>query len=536
MACLNINSLNHTVDDERSQLAISAEYDRRLPVVVMLSLFGLIGIPGNAIVLKVYWREKKLKATQFLIFAIAFFDFNTALVAIPLNLVRNTYWFDIIDIRFCKLVLTLNITLVAPQLYLVFGVSLVRYYHVCKHQAINWLERNLKYFFVCIFLIQMSFSVSMGIAAGCKSWHKNDQDLPGFRCHFDDQYDDYSFVRILLGMSIVMYIFCVGGILGFNFRILKTMITQRKIMLNYKVIKKGKSTSRGEALSKGKVEPHVKGPEEMSKCSDNSYRTVTISSSNSSDRKSHSTKGVVTTDYPDQHTDIDIENQDTAEPTTNSEADRQSFLEHRKKSRRQSPNYNRRNITTSIELKVEGTDSDKKEEAQPVDTSLTERTIAFVWSFFGSISSNSRASRIGNDRGQSNPSFFSKQGINIFQITTSRNGTKKAVENRKKKRPFYVRYVDRFLSSSQIDGLNRTTLKLSIASLVYLISYLPYFTIQFQVTFRGQISRQQNPNLFKYVLFPSSHMPFLTTAVNPLIYTFVDPKFRAQCRSLFTRR
>ena len=276
-------------------------------------------------------------------------------------------------------------------------------------------------------------------------------------------------------------------------------------------------------LFQDKFQPRYKGSEKSSKCSDKScYTHATSLSKSSSDGRSYVTKGDVTSELSYLHTDI--EDQELTEARINSKLDRQSFLEHRKQSRRQSSKSSGK--TTNIQQTVEETDSDQKEETKNLAESLRERTMSLVSNLFGydRIRSNSRASETERERSKSKSSVDSKQGMNARQNINSRK--KKSAENRKKTQPNDICCV----SCNQIKGLNRTTLKLSIAALVYIVSYLPYFLSIFQY-----ISRQNNHGYFKYIILPSRHMPFLSAAVNPLIYTFIDPKFRAQCRALFTR-
>ena len=82
------------------------------------------------------------------------------------------------------------------------------------------------------------------------------------------------------------------------------------------------------------------------------------------------------------------------------------------------------------------------------------------------------------------------------------------------------------------DGFDRTTLKLSFVSIAYIVIYMPWFI--FTVSRRvGTISEQKDHLLFKYIYQPVEILPFLGCAINPVIYAFVDPKFRSQCRALF---
>ena len=118
---------------------------------------------------------------------------------------------------------------------------------------------------------------------------------------------------------------------------------------------------------------------------------------------------------------------------------------------------------------------------------------------------------------------------------------------KKKKRKFTVRgrnQVQRrikdvnrcsyhFLALFKLEYVRTTTLKLFAVSICYFVNYMPWFLVNAYLNIGDDKSRQRNHDLFKYVYFPGRHLIFLGCAMNPLIYTFVDPKFRSQCKSLF---
>ena len=95
---------------------------------------------------------------------------------------------------------------------------------------------------------------------------------------------------------------------------------------------------------------------------------------------------------------------------------------------------------------------------------------------------------------------------------------------------FYGKCLHKFANIFKFEGVNRTTLKLSFVSISYIVIYLPWFVFQINFTL-GQVP--ESYDLYKYIFHPISMLPFAGCAVNPLIYTFVDPKFRSQCKALF---
>ena len=92
----------NNITDDIIEFEQTRQLNLQTATVVMLTVFGVIGVIGNSVILIVYWKLVKMTTTQFLIFVIAVFDFLTAIVAVPLTVVTKTLWFRIENIYYCK--------------------------------------------------------------------------------------------------------------------------------------------------------------------------------------------------------------------------------------------------------------------------------------------------------------------------------------------------------------------------------------------------------------------------------------------------
>ncbi|CAL1543742.1 unnamed protein product [Lymnaea stagnalis] len=83
------------------------------------------------------------------------------------------------------------------------------------------------------------------------------------------------------------------------------------------------------------------------------------------------------------------------------------------------------------------------------------------------------------------------------------------------------------------EGLSRTTLMLLAVSLVFVISFLRFLTLEcFKATAPRAFSSLSGPSL---VLFHLFHRSFLiNSAANPIIYSVCNIKFRKECLKLFS--
>ena len=240
-----------------SDLKIAEFYNSRLPTAVMLTMFSVIGIPGNLLVVLVNLKAKKMTNTNFIIFIMAIVDFVGALSAF-LNVIKVTLWFEILDIKFCKLITTLNYVCNTPAIFLIFGVSVIRYYSVCKPHMIHLIHTKVKPFCVCVLLLTIYVGVVYAICASELPWE--DEDIPGFYCGTNTKGRCALPINIALAFVVLTYLICLNGLIGLNFRILKRMYQQRKIMSRYKHVRKykhsnaklkkyGKKTSKPDSIT-----------------------------------------------------------------------------------------------------------------------------------------------------------------------------------------------------------------------------------------------------------------------------------------------
>ena len=203
-----------------SDYNIGDYYNSRIATAIMLTLFSVIGVPGNLLVVIVKWKEKKMNNTNFLIFIMAFVDFIGALDAFLNFLTLTVFFQNNIDIKFCKIVIMLNYSSNTPAIYLIFGVSIIRYYHICKPHMMHSIYKNIP--FLCAFVIILTLSIAV-IYAICSDSLQWPDEIPGTYCEVYKKHNCRLAYNLSLMIIILSYIFCLTGLIGLNFRILKRM-------------------------------------------------------------------------------------------------------------------------------------------------------------------------------------------------------------------------------------------------------------------------------------------------------------------------
>ena len=452
-------SSNETnISEADSKSAMDIYKDASLPTVGMLLLFSVVGVGGNALVLIVYWKITKKTVIQMLIFVIAIFDFLTALVAIPGQVILSIFRFDYLDIPLCKIGYIISVLFVAPGLFLLVGVSFIRYLLICKPHLLPKFESKTYIFCGLSVGFGIFQSIYFGVVIGKRSGSENEGELVGFSCRVDDIYKDYIWPKIVLYINFLTFIFCMLGLIFTNISIIHKVIKQGKIILNHRNFSNTNNVSE-EGLNK------------------------LVNTRSSSDQLA--IRPMPSADTLDQGQNIGCVNVTQGQE-------------------RASPGY--------LNL---------------VDQSLERNTVPIHNA--GSLentyqNTNSGSTGVSTD-GTISPDRVSSDIVRDGEVLQHISCDVVQQKN----------FIGKIKNIVKLKGVNRTKAKLALASFVYVIAYMPFFAIwiyRFLVR-RESIYEGVSVQVYKYVYWPCCHLRFIGCALNPLIYTFVDPKFRSRCYSLF---
>ena len=438
----------------------------------MLIIFAMFGIPGNTVVVLVYYREKRLSATKLIILIIATVDLFSSLIVIPCNAVNGFYWLEISNVYFCKFRWTINAAVCVPEMFLIAGTAVVRYCHVCKPNKLHIMESTIKPFCACCLLIGLIISVIMATCMGCPKWQHINEYTPGFSCKPSDECIMKTFYKIVFYSLISSYAICIFIIITLNLFILRRIFKQQKIMERYKIAKRKRRKSK-----KINADMNTNRSRKMSGSLASSYKDVNREASTTSttllDLQSTSTKHEIGSKFSSVYDIREAKNTDTC---------------------------------SKLNLDFENSKS------------IEYHRLSYV----------SKSNEMNNEKENTSRKVSSTQKKK-FSIVDVKSGTN--IERGKARGSFY----HTFIALLHIETWNRVTLKLFVVSYVYIVSYMPYFIIAARINFyKGDALTLDTPHVaVKYLLKPALYLIFLGPALNPLIYTFIDPKFRAQCEAIF---
>ena len=419
----NITSSSSTLTPSQQQ-AFDEYYDRQIPTVGMLMFFSLIGTPGNIIVLVVYIKSR-MTTTQFLLSVMAMIDLFTALVGIPLIVFFKMSGLILMDITYCKIFGALNALCNTAGVFLVLGVSVIRYYYVCRPHSRHFVEAKVKMF--CVFVGGMSLFYSVCFYHLYGEQSLADKKFPGSLCSIAYRNNESLFKKMFLVFVGIVFGFNLITIISTNWLILRRIWKQQKIMSQY-----------NQSVMKKPLANYDTKPDTMVV-----YESRTFISQRS---VSNTTINDCQTDEDSIFTSDTKHEKDCAEKGTEKSLKRSTSSER-------------------VQSRENGKASDKSD-----STTRTQK-----------VMENRKGSRI-NENGRKN---------------TKMESTK---------------------------GNNRTTLKLSIVCMMFVISYVPNLIIGIHLNKQGNIPQISQHDMYKFIFFPGINIIYLNCAVNPLIYKFVDLK------------
>ena len=466
-----------------SDFRIAEIYERGIPSAIMLALFSVIGVPGNLIVIMVNWKEKKMNNTNFLIFIMAFVDLLGSVTSL-LNALRYTLWFERPDIKFCKLIIMMNITCNTPAIYLIFGVSVIRYCHVCKPHMVYSIHKKVKPFCICVFIITLVVTVIFAICSD--RFARPIEDATWLYCEFTRENNCWLATSISLAFMILSYLFCLNGLIVLNILILQKYTqlyrrVQRYKHANIKLHTSVNKTSKHESIT-------------------NTRKSLLTSINDLNESINDTINGK----------DNSLQDQLSDKPKSIKSGNTESSVS----SAKQEEQIKSKRKNNELRMNIEN-DSSKTINSREGDSSTSERI---------SVRRMSLKNNDSNKTYENDHANFHPEGINASK-TNDKN-----LEKQFQKSCSCKGCLHKFTYFFKFEGFNKTTLKLCFVSIAYVVIYIPWFVFQVSVYFEPTEERKII-HKFNYLLF--TYFPFAGCAINPVIYAFVDPKFRSQSMALF---
>ncbi|CAC5382780.1 GHSR [Mytilus coruscus] len=138
---LTIDDFNHRVSD------------KLIAPLVFIILMLIIGIPGNAVVLIIYWRKYTKSVYRTIVWNLAVVDFSFCMIGIPFNINRVTQYYSFPAEWICVMFIVVTMTFLAYSSNLILLLSICRFRKICMPLKSQFTNKNIKYWVLVCFVI-----------------------------------------------------------------------------------------------------------------------------------------------------------------------------------------------------------------------------------------------------------------------------------------------------------------------------------------------------------------------------------------------
>ena len=130
-----------------------------LAPMVYLSILIVVGIPGNLMVLIIYWKRYSKSVYRSIILTLGFTDLFFCTIALPFNIARIVRYYTFYNQWVCKCFTTIMLFNVFFSSHLIVLLSIHRFRQVCMPLKSQISLANIKYWIAGGFLLAMIFDV-----------------------------------------------------------------------------------------------------------------------------------------------------------------------------------------------------------------------------------------------------------------------------------------------------------------------------------------------------------------------------------------
>ncbi|KAH9510232.1 hypothetical protein Btru_042512, partial [Bulinus truncatus] len=137
-----------------------------VPVVVMLSIFSVVGVIGNALAFYIFFRRRSTSTSVIFILALAGTDFITCLVTIPYTVVFELLSYRVVYDLACKSYMFLITSTVPFSAYIMVAIALDRYFCICHPFLHAFTIPRAKALILCMGVPAITFGIITALSYG----------------------------------------------------------------------------------------------------------------------------------------------------------------------------------------------------------------------------------------------------------------------------------------------------------------------------------------------------------------------------------
>ncbi|XP_069133028.1 alpha-2A adrenergic receptor-like [Argopecten irradians] len=232
---METNSTNSTLLSRYTLVQLNdEEFYRRLAPVVYLAVLMVIGIPGNLIVLVVYFRDFTRSTNRTFILVLATLDLSVCSISLPFEITEMRFQYMFYAVVACKLFRANNIFLTIGSMLTILSMSFERHRRICHPLRSQMTTRMCRISCLCIMLFSLALSSVNFVASGIRHVDLG-HNLTGSDCSLDDSFVDSDFPLVLDAGLFLLAIGVFMGLLVVYSLIAKQIYKQTKFRRKFAV-------------------------------------------------------------------------------------------------------------------------------------------------------------------------------------------------------------------------------------------------------------------------------------------------------------
>lgn len=506
----------------------SAEVERLIPTIVFLLIICVVGIIGNCLVIHVYRTRYKMSNSKCFILCLSAVDLLTCCLAIPLEISTVLHQYTFEHLWLCKMSRVFNTLGTTSSSFILLFIAVDRFRKVCK--PFGWQIKTKVTKILCGLAILIGVFVS---TPAIFIYGKHTFDIPEFNLTGTEcsTADDMVNTRFPFFYAIVFGIMFVAGIIAMSVLYCFIGNKVRKHSRKMKVVQRNMSIPMTSSIindrdSKvdGEIDAAVLAKYEMANNkNENMYRTK---------KRNTKRKKSETDDSWTEKKDLELsytfsqqsngkeknrENSDNLENVDNNFVERRSADKSdsedsgiKVKDEKETSNKNTNDDKNTSQKYKDSTEKsfqgqEEKEVKTEVSPTSSEEILPKEKGVLRRISSIS--SRISN--------------VIIMRVTSIASARANSDAGTLKRTQFLKQARAR-----------KTAFLMFIITLGFILSFLPHLLLMLLRQIKSDfVDNLSDTNTAVYKFFLRSY--FLNSAINPIIYSICDSRFKSACKQIF---
>lgn len=189
------------------------ETGKRTSAIVYLSIVMALGIPGNLLVIIIYFGSLRRRdgAHWMYIRALAITDFLVCVIAIPFELYQQTHQLTFYSEAGCKIFRAISVHLSLMSSFVLIVMSGNRLRRVCQPLKKQMTPKQGLISIAIIVLVAVLFCWPEGALSGI-SLEDLPNNLTGYDCSFSDRFTNEDYTTVYSTLLLTVYISCMAAL------------------------------------------------------------------------------------------------------------------------------------------------------------------------------------------------------------------------------------------------------------------------------------------------------------------------------------